>query len=49
MKGNKWLWVALLFSAGFLYVSYFPWMNWVLTGPLEEINEWYPSVGNVWI
>jgi hypothetical protein len=49
MKGTKWLWVALLLTVGFLFVSYIPWVNWVLTGPLEEINEWYPSVGNVWI
>lgn len=49
MKGNKWLWFVLLFSLVVFGGTFNPWVRWILTGPLEEINEWYPSVGDWWL
>lgn len=49
MIGNKWLWLTLALSTIVLGVTFIPWVNWLLSGPLEEINAWYPSVGDWWL
>ncbi|HAP68287.1 MAG TPA: hypothetical protein DCR04_00945 [Flavobacteriales bacterium] len=49
MKGNKLLWLVLLLSVVVVGATFNPWVRWILTGPLEEINEWYPSVGDWWL
>ena len=49
MKGNKWLFLVLALSVLVLVITFIPWVNWLLSGPLKEINEWYPSVGDWWL
>ncbi len=49
MMRDKWYWASLLLSTGLLFVSYYAPVNWLLKAPSDEINLWYPHLGNVWL